>query len=73
MLIFSANPALNDGMPILYYNNSSSSLKQPNMASAPLLCVLGGRVYVNVGFVMSPTREEALCSPYQLFVVVLKK
>jgi len=31
----------------LYYNNSSSSIKQPNMASPPLLRIFGGRVYVN--------------------------
>ncbi len=32
---------------ILHYNNSSSSLKQPNMAPPSLLRALGGRVYVN--------------------------
>jgi len=52
---------INDGMvTTLYYNNSSSSLKQPNMASPPLLHVPGGRVYVNFGVsdVTNPGRSS---------------
>jgi len=51
---------LNNGMvTTLYYNNSSSSLKHPNMASPPLLLVPGGRVYVNfrVSDVTNPGRS----------------